>query len=208
MKHKLQAIEDMFYADIPKLATALEMPAVIPDRSIVNMLCQAAILHRHTPEDNPVWVKQKRHLEYSPGYYSEIIDSEATQADVQQLVAVLQARWENEVKAGRIAKVTLAKAALPPIKLAEHLPLVLADVQVLIAERRLDKAPGVGIVGSLIALAVMHRTASENAFGGSRGERSLPYEPDAYSWAGCASQEDVAGLIEAVAMELYFKAVQ
>lgn len=210
MKYKFAPYEDLIYADITKLGAAFGMPEGIPPtREIVARLCQAAVIQRHGAEDSPFWADNKRYLPYTPGYY-DWISEDTAQSDVTDLVRVLQARWEREIKAGLMTKATLAKAAQPPYGLQKHEAQVMADVEVLITERAAAKAPGVSVVASLVTLAVMHRSAPNEAFAAQPYGRSLPYDPELYAWARDPDLKDadIARLIEVVAINLYLKALQ
>lgn len=209
MKYKLAPYEDLIYADILKLAAGLEMPNIVtPDKEIVALLCQTAVIHRHAPEDGPYWADKKRLLPFTPGHYNWLIESQSSPQDIRELVSVLQARWARELKAGKIAVATLAKAAQPAHGLKAHEAQVQADIEVLITQRGLDKAPGVAVVAQLLTLAVLHRTAPNSALGDH--VRSLPLDLELYAWATNPElkDDDILKLIEAVSINLYLKALQ
>jgi hypothetical protein len=210
MKYKFAPYEDLIYADITKLGAAFGMPeGIAPTHEIIARLCQAAVIQRHGSEDSPFWADNKRHLPYTPGYYSWITEDTA-QSDITDLVRVLQARWEREIKSGLMTKAALAKAALPGHKLQKHEAQVLADVEVLITSRGAAKAPGVGVVASLVTLAALHRSAPDEALAGTPYGRSLPYDPELYAWATAPDlkDEDIMKLVQAVSISLYLKALQ
>jgi hypothetical protein len=99
---------------------------------------------------------------------------------------------------------------LPGHKLQKHEAQVLADVEVLITSRGAAKAPGVGVVASLVTLAALHRSAPDEALAGTPYGRSLPYDPELYAWATAPDlkDEDIMKLVQAVSISLYLKALQ